>query len=171
MWKYSLLMFWVQGTSDPFITDVLGTGYKWSSAPYEGAVRAVTLVALCWFKRLSWAKAAVCPLPQLTKNIPGPQPNHFLPTELDASLHRIQSTGSTFFPLNYPQIELYLSLSFLRWSICSSHLCVMQLSDRTRKRDWKECNVQCTCDACVAASTFLGENRLAARRGGLAHPG
>ena len=63
--------------------------------PYESVLRAVTLVALCWFKRLSLPTsppptAAAAAVVHLGK----PQPDHFLPTE-DALLHRIQSTGQS----------------------------------------------------------------------------
>ena len=59
--------------------------------PYESVLRAVTLVALCWFKRLSLPTS---PPPTAVVHLGKPQPDHFLPTE-DALLHRIQSTGQS----------------------------------------------------------------------------
>ena len=77
--------------------------------PYESVLRAVTLVALCWFKRLSLPTsppptAAAAVVVHLGK----PQPDHFLPTE-DALLHRIQSTGQS-------AQNIFLVLITHRWS-------------------------------------------------------
>ena len=62
--------------------------------PYESVRRAVTLVALCWFKRLSLPTSPPPTAAAAVVHLGKPQPDHFLPTE-DALLDRIQSTGQS----------------------------------------------------------------------------